>query len=288
MSRFLRTSACLLCGLALLSACHNNTVDPTDQRIDPSNANALSRVLVMPDGTQMLTGAPPASSALSAAPVLTSLQTQVTASNGSTTPLSFSYGNVDDNLGGYYVQVIGADAYFRVPHSGQSSSIGWIYLPIGLPGNVDEGFFSVNVSVYDAQGRVSNAERVYVSVLRLGSGALQISLSWNTPTDQDLYVTDPQGSTIWYGETNASSGGLLDRDETDGFGPENIFWLESAPDGTYSVTVNDFTGTRTPNTCYVTVTAPGISRAFTATTQYGSTARVVTFTKAENRYTFHQ
>ena len=58
----------------------------------------------------------------------------------------------------------------------------------------------------------------------LGSGDVQVSLAWTVAPDVDLYVTDPFGSVLNYQNKVASSGGKLDRDDTDGFGPENIFW----------------------------------------------------------------
>ncbi len=57
--------------------------------------------------------------------------------------------------------------------------------------------------------------------------------------DLDLYVTDPRGNTVYYGNPLTSSGGNLDVDCQCGYCPqgpnENIFWPEddSAPSGTY-------------------------------------------------------
>lgn len=57
--------------------------------------------------------------------------------------------------------------------------------------------------------------------------------------DLDLYVTDPNGVTIYYSNPYSSSGGALDIDcmcNDCSQGPnENIFWPEddSAPKGTY-------------------------------------------------------
>ncbi|MDO6470228.1 YfaP family protein [Maribacter sp. 1_MG-2023] len=70
------------------------------------------------------------------------------------------------------------------------------------------------------------------------NGVLQIGLSWNTNnTDIDLHVVDPLGTTIFWENPTSSSGGFLDRDDIDGFGPENIFWNGNYPDGIYSVSV---------------------------------------------------
>lgn len=73
------------------------------------------------------------------------------------------------------------------------------------------------------------------------TGVLHFALSWNTSrTDIDLHVTDPSGQTIYYGSPSSSTGGYLDRDDTDGFGPENIYWTNNIPEGVYRVSVNYF------------------------------------------------
>jgi len=265
--------------IGLLAACKKDSDEPLVD-VDPADANALTSVLIMPDGTDNDGGDAPAPTGETEAPTVTGNATVITSSNGATAPLNFVYGNVNGNLGGCYVQVAGADSYFTVPYNDNSSSSGNLQLPIGIPTNVLEGDFSVNFCVYDTDGRISNVITTQINVLRLGTGALQISLSWDTPTDQDLYVTDPSGFTIYYGDTySLDTDGQLDRDDLDGFGPENIFWTEDAPDGTYVVQVNDFDGTVGVNNFYVTVSAPGVSRRFTGTTQAGSTTDVVTFTK---------
>ncbi|RRR72251.1 MAG: FHA domain-containing protein [Candidatus Viridilinea halotolerans] len=77
----------------------------------------------------------------------------------------------------------------------------------------------------------------------VGTGDVQITLSWNASIDLDLYVTDPNGETIFYGNTSSSSGGQLDRDNLCSNmvvgRPENIFWPSGgAPSGTYTISVN--------------------------------------------------
>ncbi|WP_439181587.1 YfaP family protein [Carboxylicivirga taeanensis] len=102
---------------------------------------------------------------------------------------------------------------------------------------IDQSFVSTLVSWYNA-----NQIMVYQSDLDDlpdSNGVLQIGLSWNTNlTDIDLWVTDPHGETIKFSNPYSSSGGYLDRDDVDGFGPENIYWLSDVPDGTYIVAVH--------------------------------------------------
>lgn len=80
-------------------------------------------------------------------------------------------------------------------------------------------------------------------VLQGGYGDIQVNLTWSTLGDVDLWVTDPNGETINWGSTTSSSGGYLDQDNTEGYGPENVFWAaDLAPAGTYQVTVDYYSG----------------------------------------------
>ena len=82
----------------------------------------------------------------------------------------------------------------------------------------------------------------------LGTGDVQVTLWWETDmTDLDLHVIDPAGSRIFFNVPASASGGSLDLDDTDGFGPENIFWpTDGAPSGPYQVEVVYFTDLRVP------------------------------------------
>ncbi|MDP3914229.1 MAG: hypothetical protein Q8R96_10890 [Bacteroidota bacterium] len=76
-----------------------------------------------------------------------------------------------------------------------------------------------------------------------GYGDIQVTLSWDSSADIDLYVQDPMGEWIWYKHKNSQSGGWLDVDDRDGFGPENIFWGKNvSPTGNYQVYVKHFEG----------------------------------------------
>ena len=76
--------------------------------------------------------------------------------------------------------------------------------------------------------------------ITLGSPDITATLTWDTDeTDIDLHVFDPDGRHAWYGDLGGIPGGMLDRDDTDGRGPE-IFTLSDPKPGTYSVNVNSW------------------------------------------------
>ena len=269
--------------LLLLLSCDN---EESDLLIDPADADALSRVLAMPDGADRRPGDLPQPTNTTTAPTASSRITDLQSSNGSTTPLVFDYANTDDDLAGCYVQVDGAGDYFIVPYAQSAGNSGQLSLPIGIPTNVDEGTFDVIFSVFNQNGEASQPIYTTINVLRLGTGSLQISMSWDNTTDQDLHVTDPNGETIFYLERTSVSGGQLDRDDLDGYGPENIFWTDDAPDGDYTIVVNQYSG-RADTNFYITVSGAGGGQTFSGSNSVVSPrSMVTTFTKDGNRLIF--
>jgi len=80
-----------------------------------------------------------------------------------------------------------------------------------------------------------------LTVTRVGSGDVQVSVAWNTAADVDLHVVDPAGEEIYWGSRTSASGGELDLDSNAGCGGdqprnENTVWpVNRAPTGTYVV-----------------------------------------------------
>ncbi len=252
--------------------------------VDPGNADALSSVIILPNGTETRQGRPPQPSNTATAPTISSGISRLTSSNGSTVQFPFSY-TTAANISGCYLYIDGAGSYFFLPYTAQSSTSGTLSIPVELPTNVSAGQFCAIVCILDARGEISNIIEVCVDVLELGSGTLQISLSWDNTADVDLWVTDPSDTTIYYYNRSSRTGGSLDRDDRNGYGPENIFW-ENAPDGFYYVVVDHFSGA-TPARYIVTINWLGTSRQFTGTlSQYGQRDLVTTIRKSGNSINF--
>ncbi len=95
-----------------------------------------------------------------------------------------------------------------------------------------------------------------ITVLVVGTGVLQVSVTWDSNADVDLYVVEPgaTGEEIYYGNSASNAGGQLDLDSNaacsgDNIRNENITWASSAPSGLYTIRVNlwDECGTTTTN-----------------------------------------
>ena len=62
-------------------------------------------------------------------------------------------------------------------------------------------------------------------------GDPQFTLIWDTDADLDLHVEEPGGSHLYWADRRGAQGGELDVDDTDGFGPENIYWNRTLRNG---------------------------------------------------------
>lgn len=84
-----------------------------------------------------------------------------------------------------------------------------------------------------------------VTDIVLGTGDVQVTLSWATGADLDIYVVDPSGEVIYYDNPTSASGGQFDRDDnydcefdSSPNSAENIYWpTGTAPSGQYQTYV---------------------------------------------------
>ena len=74
-------------------------------------------------------------------------------------------------------------------------------------------------------------------------GDPQFTLIWDTRADIDLHVIEPGGSEIYWENRNGGQGGELDVDDVDGFGPENVNYVQGkGPPGKYRWFVHYYGG----------------------------------------------
>ena len=62
-------------------------------------------------------------------------------------------------------------------------------------------------------------------------GDPQFTLLWDSTADLDIHVIEPGGKEIYWNDRKGRQGGELDVDNVDGYGPENVYWLTKAEDG---------------------------------------------------------
>jgi len=127
------------------------------------------------------------------------------------------------------------DLQFRI---GQTAASGPITLGFGLASETEAGN---NPPII---GKIKQTE---LHLVHVGGGDIQINLNWNTLTDLDLHVLDPELFEIYFGDEVSPSGGTLDLDSyaacnftgDPGRGNENVFWPNgAAPSGLYVVAVD--------------------------------------------------
>ena len=129
----------------------------------------------------------------------------------------------------------------------------------------------IPVNVFDMRlgGALSGAygaqQTNTLSVIDVGTGDVQINVTWDSKADLDLHVVDPSGQEIYWANRTSTTGGQLDLDSnaacaTDGPRAENIFWASGliAPHGDYYVRVDQWSNCTSALTNYVvTVHAKG-------------------------------
>ena len=105
-------------------------------------------------------------------------------------------------------------------------------------------------------GGVGSHTQVAAAVTEVGSGTIQVSLSWNSRADLDLHVVEPSQEEIFWSNKRSRSGGELDLDSNAACesGPmnENITWMSgSPPQGIYTVRVNHWSDCGAASSNYV-------------------------------------
>lgn len=119
--------------------------------------------------------------------------------------------------------------------------------PLAMPGGAFSATFAlgrgenaIEVIAPAAEGKDAPARGRLNLFAQIPRVDLQVLLFWDTDqTDVDLHVSEPGGEEVNYTHTESKSGGRLDRDDTDGYGPE-IYSLGAAASGTYTIAAHYF------------------------------------------------
>jgi len=171
-----------------------------------------------------------------------------------------------------FIQASPFDGYFQLSLDRDQQDISLI-LNVTADSNVDEEGENIRILVRDVNGLTSNEINARVVPLIVGTGDVQVSVRWDTASDVDLYVTEPDGTIISFGNRQSASGGALDLDSNPGCNFDNVnnenvtYQGVQAPAGEYVVEIDywsacDVSG---PTNYVVTVRSNGVTSNFTGT-----------------------
>jgi hypothetical protein len=138
-----------------------------------------------------------------------------------------------------YLFLLAPDGSFLADNDDISGSNFNSQIRVTLPSN---GVYTIAANGYDS----SSLGRYNLTVTTaLGTGDLQITLSWNSTDDLDLVVMDPDGNLVSFETPSIASGGQLDVDANalcqgvTSSPVENVFWpANGAPGGEYQVLIS--------------------------------------------------
>lgn len=179
-------------------------------------------------------GSPPVASAVAGEPqALVVALTSSTYLRGGTSAISVS-GTATRAI----VAIEGIDGYWELtgltPGTSQT-----ILVTFGQSGPAS---FTMRIGGGSATAIVSY-ESFPVTLTEVGTGQVQVNVTWDLDVDVNLHVRDPLGNEIYYDNLSAG-GGALDLDSNPGCAldhkrAENITWASgTAPAGTYQVLVD--------------------------------------------------
>lgn len=175
-------------------------------------------------------------------PVINSVQHNTSFIPGGGVPMQILATTQSGSITKVYVGLEGFAGYYEVSIAQASVFVN----PI-VAQSVTHDELTFNLSVGDNNGNVSELYTFTVNRIDVGTGRLQVSLTFDQNTDLDLYLVEPDGETIYYGNSSSSNGGILDLDSNpacyiDGVNNENITYDDQAEieTGTYTVRVNNY------------------------------------------------
>lgn len=234
--------------LVLLSACNQNSDSP----ISPSSAVELGLANItasasvgesegtLEQGAAPAPGDGPTITAAGNATVVNGGTLVVTV--GSATPFQTIYVFVRGDALGLAVEANGGiGGFYRINLPSPQTSAPVL---LTFPQEVPLREFELLFAAADPAGTVGEYVGLPTTVTIVGTGDVQVTLSWDADSDVDLHVIEPGGEETYYADRTSGTGGSLDLDSNaacriDGVRNENITWpVGRAPRGRYTVRVD--------------------------------------------------
>jgi len=238
--RPLRALALLLL-LAIPPGCENSGLqEALDQDLATGGTvlSAISRVQTQAgDVATALPG--PAGSGTVPGWALTLEPGAVVVTNGGTATVTLTAASAFTHV---HTSVPGLDGHFERVLGAATTSV---TMQMTVDQDYTDPTLTFGFSVGDGTDFGEIAEQEY-QIIVVGTGDVQVSLTFDQRDDLDLHVIDPNGDEVYYANRTVASGGELDLDANPVCGEpagnaENITWGEGeAPDGTYEVYINMF------------------------------------------------
>jgi hypothetical protein len=209
----------------VLSNCSSaDKAEDNADSISPSNADALTEVLVIPNAEVVNSPNLPPSSSPSVAPAVNHVDTNISYSAGGQIIIPSDVNSpVTANIAGVYIQVKGASTYFDVPINAATFN-GTFSIPVNLPLEVGDGDFTLILKFYDTNGNISAITEVNIhvtqptncnttkvsggqgltsNIFQVGNNSGMITISYDTFTVKDKIDVFQNG--VWLGGTGPST-----------------------------------------------------------------------------------
>ncbi|MGH7537888.1 MAG: YfaP family protein [Gemmatimonadales bacterium] len=149
--------------------------------------------------------------------------------------------------------VQGREDYYQITLPG---SVTLVDLIVSLSQDIPTTSFNLQYAV-GSGASVGAYAGSSIAVIPVGSGPVQVSVSWNVNSDVDLHLVEPGGEEIYYANSTSAAGGVLDLDSNagcsiDGVRNENITYPSTTPPtGQYIVRVDYWDACGVAQTNYV-------------------------------------
>jgi hypothetical protein len=158
---------------------------------------------------------------------------------GTLDPLAASVAIGLDGDAGYWIVVAG------VPET-EAPTIPTFHASLSFAASMPHGPATIVTRAVDRDGNFGPPRPLSIEITSppAPEGALVISLEWDTPSDLDLHVHDPNGVELWSRSPGSSrTPGRLDADSNahcaiDGRNQENVVYPTAPPSGIYQVRVD--------------------------------------------------